>query len=125
MDERLQQLSAAQGWDVDGRFITVAVAGGRTQTVRCEELDEGDGRMIRVSTIVGDAAAMSGMRLRAALGLNWRIRYGALAIHEKMLVMTHFFTEPKISDTMLSEVIQYLAMTADTYEGHLFGPDER
>jgi len=67
---------------------------------------------------------MSAVRLRAALGLNWRIRYGSLAIHDKMLVMTHFFTDSKVSDAIIAEVIQYLAMTADTYEEHLFGDDE-
>ena len=121
MEERLQVLSAGNGWTVDGRFVTVAVAEGGAQTVRCEEVDEGDGRMIRVSTIVGDASGMSETRLRAGLGLNWRIRYGALAIHDKMLVMTHFFTDLKVSDATLAEVIQYLAMTAAMYEAHLVG----
>ncbi len=124
MDKRLQALGAGNGWSVDGRFVTVAVAAGRVQTVRCEEVDEGDGRMIRVSTIVGEGSKMSETRLRAALGLNWRIRYGALAIHDKMLVMTHFFTDLKVSDATLAEVIQYLAMTAATYETHLVGSVE-
>jgi hypothetical protein len=124
VDKRLQALGAGNGWSVDGRFVTVAVAAGRVQTVRCEEVDEGDGRMIRVSTIVGEGSKMSETRLRAALGLNWRIRYGALAIHDKMLVMTHFFTDLKVSDATLAEVIQYLAMTAATYETHLVGSVE-
>ena len=124
MEERLLKFGADKGWEVDGRFVTVEVTGGRRQTVRCEAVDEGDGRMFRVSTIVGDSSAMSAVRLRAALGLNWRIRYGSLAIHDKMLVMTHFFTDSKVSDAIIAEVIQYLAMTADTYEEHLFGDDE-
>lgn len=124
MEDRLTRLGSARGWDVDGRFVTVAVAGGRTQTVRCEEVDEGDGLMLRVSTTVGDASELSASRLRAALGLNWRLRLGSLAIHAQTLKMTHFFPAKKVEDEALVEVVEYLALTADTYEKHLFGVDE-
>ena len=124
MESRLSQLSAERGWEADGRFVTVGVAGGRTKTVRCEEIDEGDGKMLRISTIVGDAAQLSASRMNAALVLNWRIRHGALAIHDGMVVMTDFITNRKATDEMIAEVIQYLAMTADTYAAHLLSPQE-
>ena len=123
MDELLNRLGDSRGWEVDGRFVTVNVVGGRTQTVRCEEVDEGDGLMVRVSTEIGDAQQLDADRLRAALGLNWRLRHGSLAIHSQMLKMTHFLTAKRLPDELLVEVVEYLAHTADTYEKHLFGVD--
>ena len=123
MDELLSRLGASRGWEVDGRFVTVNVTGGRTQTVRCEEVDEGDGLMVRVSTDIGQADQLDEKRLRAALGLNWRLRHGCLAIHAQQIKMTHFLEAKRLPETILVEVVEYLALTADTYEKHLFGVD--
>jgi len=111
-------------WDCEEHQAVIPVADGRTQTVFQDVIDDHDGeQLMRLYTIIGDASIMDEIRLRAALGINNRLRHGALAIMDNQLVLTDTFLLGHTDKTELEESILYIARKADDFERFIFQTD--
>jgi hypothetical protein len=111
-------------WDCDECQAVVPLADGRRQTVFQDLIDDEDGeQLMRLYSIIGDASIMDEIRLRAALGINNRLRHGAIAIMDDQLVLTDTFMVEHTDQAELEESILYLARKADDFERYIFETD--
>ena len=112
------------GWPCEGGQAEITLAHGRRQFVFMEVFTFNDEEMIRFYTVVGRADMLTEVRLRAALGINFGLPYGALAIHRENLVLTDTFLVREADYDEVESSIRYIANTADRYERLIFDSDE-
>jgi len=117
------KICAAAGWKQVAAAVDLDLDGERSQRVMHEMYDDGDERLLRVYSVVGPASVLDERRIRAALGLNWRLKYGAIAIWENKLVVTRSFLERDVDEDELRLAIEFIARTADEYEKHIYRRD--
>lgn len=111
------------GWQRDGRHVTVQLRDGRHQRVAVDGAEEEGVDYLRMVSRVGDAAVLNEARLRAALGMNARMRAGAIAILEGAVVVVDTMPMHRADSNLLRDAIQRLAGKADELEKGLFGVD--
>ena len=119
-----KEVCEAQGWKVIAASAVIPLSDGRTQSVLHEVYEEDGDKILRAYTVVGDARVLDERRVRAALSLNWRLRFGAIAIWEDKLVLTDTFLVEEMDAHELLGSIKYLAETGDKYEKYLFRVDK-
>ncbi len=118
----VEEAAAGAGWQVDGCHVAVLLRAGRHQRVSVDLAADAGVEYLRLISRVGDAAVMNEARLRAALGMNARLRAGALAIEQGFVVVVD--TVPMhLASAMLPDAILRLAGKADEFERGLFGVD--
>ena len=111
------------GWEISGSEATVPIGENRHQTVHHSVTKEDGQQVLRIHTVIGSAAVLDEVRMRAALGINARMRYGAFAILDDDLVLTDSFLLPHTDPTEVSASIGFLARKADDYERLIYGTD--
>lgn len=111
------------GWTPIAAGVDIDLDDGRSQRVVHEVYDDEGEKLLRVYSVVGPAKRLDERRVRAALGLNWRLKFGAIAIWEDKLVVTRSFLERDLDDDELRLAIEFIARTADDYEKFIFRRD--
>ena len=127
-DEALSGFDALckrEGWTRAGPWAIVPVAGGRRQRVGADVIDADGEQVLRVYTIVGNAAVLNQPRLLAALRMNARFRHGAFAIRDDDLALIDTFPLRGADPSAMAVSIRYLTAKADDLERVLFGTDEQ
>jgi hypothetical protein len=119
-----EQVCQEQGWTLQGNGVRVPLPEDRSQVVELETFEYEDETLVRLTTVIGGAAALSEVRIRAALELNARLPHGAFAVRSGDLVMTETLLLEDADATELEASLRYLAVTADRYEEQLFDTDE-
>jgi hypothetical protein len=125
--ELVEAIARQRGWrkGEERGHETLSVPQGRqrTQVVMVTEFRDDGEAMVRYTTRIGDAGALEGPRLRAALEVNWRLPHGCLAIDSTDLVLTA--TRPLATTTpeTSGKAIDFIAKQADAYEKFIFGTD--
>lgn len=117
------KVCADAGWTQKMAAAELALDEGRRQQVIHEVYEEDGEKLVRVYSVVGPAARLDARRTRAALSLNWRLRFGAIAIWEDQLVVTRSFLERDLDADELRLAIEFIARTADEYEHYIFRKD--
>lgn len=118
-----EQVCDDKGWPREGATVKLPLAGGRSQAVTCESFEEAGENLFRLYSVLGGADILDEQRMRSALSLNYRLRFGALSIREDKLVLTHNFLSRDADAGEVAATVEYLAATADQYEKHLYGTD--
>ena len=111
-------------WTLEAARADIPIAGGRRQGVVVELFDHEKEKMARIYSNVGPAGDLSETRLRAALGINYRLPHGALAIREDHLVMSDTFLIREADADEVEHSMRSLAETADKYERLIYGTDQ-
>ncbi len=115
-----EQVCEAEGWECTTGKAVIPLADGRSQTLFAATFEEEGAHLMRLHTVVGRSDMLTETRLRAALSLNGRLRYGAFAIIDEQLVVTDTVA---LLATAVRSSARYLAETADRYEKAIFGTD--
>ncbi len=118
------EVCASHGWMRRGSEIDMSLDDGRSQRVTVETFVDDDHEVIRITTGVGEAAALSETRMRAALRVNNGLAHGALAIRDDRLVLTDTLLARDATPAQVERSLRFVATTADRYEKTLFGTDE-
>jgi len=121
-DELVRQVCAKNGWKAGESEATVPL-GGRSQRVAWMPFRHGSAEMVRLFSLIGGGEALSPTRYEAALALNFNLPHGALAIHEKKLVMTDTFLVSEADAAEVEGSIRFIAEMADRYEKFIYGQD--
>ena len=121
--EVFQRGCARNGWPCEGNQAEIALEGGRKQKVLIDIFRHENDAMARAYTVIGSADALSETRLRSALGLNFGLAHGALAVHDEQLVMTDTFLVKDADEDEVDASLRFLAATADRYEKLIYGGD--
>ena len=111
------------GWELRGEEAVLSLPGGRQQSVFMETSHEDGEDILRIYSVIGDAGLLDENRMRSALGLNYRLRHGALAIRDQQMVLTDTFLTREADHDEVRLSIEYLAKTADQHEKHIYGTD--
>jgi hypothetical protein len=114
-----------EGWTREGNSAVVTLPGGRHQRVTAEVSAEDGDEILRVRTHVGDAAVMNEARMLAALRMNARLRFGAIAIDGALVAMVDTLLLHTADPEALRQSILHLARKADELERGLFQGDSQ
>jgi hypothetical protein len=128
-DDFFRLLGQKRGWrfqpgEEEGTLIfTLSMRSGRKQEVHLRRYEHDGHAMVRFTSVIGPAMALTGERPAVALRLNSELPFGCLAIEGEHLVVTDTFLldEVNLEEVLLS--LNYLAQQADRYERMLFGTD--
>ncbi|MGQ9589508.1 MAG: hypothetical protein ACUVYA_04345 [Planctomycetota bacterium] len=123
LPEVLKVACAKNRWVCAGDRVEYPLPGGRKQLVFAEDFEHGSERMVRFYTCVGDESALTEIRLRAALSLNFKLPHGAFALHGGHLVIAETFLLREADQDEVEAAVRYLAETADRYERLVYGTD--
>ncbi len=123
MHPLFDKVCRAAGWNPVAAAVDIPLEGGRSQRVIHEKYEDDGDVLLRVYSVVGPANRLDERRIRAALGLNWRLKFGAIAVWEDKLVVTRSFLERDLDDDELRLAIEFIARTADDYEKFIFRRD--
>lgn len=118
-----QRICADRGWTFESGSVEIPCANERRQRVAFTFFFYEDREIVRLHSIIGSTKKINSTRLNTALSLNFRLPYGALAIHKNDLVMVDTLMLKEASHDEISTAFSYLAETADHYEATMFGPD--
>ncbi len=121
--EVFQKVCDKNGWSLGGNTVEITLDGGRRQRVFVETFRHEDDEMARAFTVVGSSEDLSQTRAQSALGLNFGLSHGALAIHEGNLVMTDTFLIKDADEDEVEASVRFLSKTADRYEKLIYGTD--
>lgn len=124
LPEVVKKACAKNRWVCAGDHVEYPLPGGRKQLVFAEDFEHGRERMVRLYSRVGDESALTEIRLRAALSLNFKLPHGAFALHERHLVIADTFLLREADQDEIESAVRYLAETADRYERLIYGTDE-
>jgi hypothetical protein len=119
----LDLICAERNWSIEPGCIEIRFADKRRQRVAFEFFSFEDQELLRIHSVIGSTKKIKSDRLNTALGLNFRLPHGALAIHKNDLVMVDTLMVKEAGPVEISAAIVYLAETADHYEKTMFGPD--
>jgi hypothetical protein len=122
--EVFRKVCEKNGWPCQKDQVELVLAGGRKQKVFVETFVHENEQMARAYSVVGTTDALSEVRLKSALSLNYRLPHGALAIRDDALVMTDTFLLKEADDDEVEASVRYLAKTADRYEKAIYGADQ-
>lgn len=125
MSDLFESVCKTKSWEIreDGG-VRLQLPDGRGQTVFSEVVEVDDEQVLRVWTVIGEAMILDRNRLTGALGLNWRLVYGAMAIKDEYLVMVDTFLLREADEDELIHSIEYMAAEADRYERLLYRAEE-
>ena len=121
--ELFQNVCNKQGWPLEGDQAQITLDGGRKQGVTLQTFAHENDQMVRAYTTIGSSDALSEVRLRSALSLNFGLPHGALAVHEGQLVMTDTFLLKDADEDEVEASMRFLAKQADRYEKVIYGTD--
>ena len=121
--EVFQKVCDKNGWSMDGNAAEITLDDGRRQRVFVEVFSHEDDKMARAFTVIGSSEALSQTRAQSALGLNFGLSHGALAIHDGNLVMTDTFLIKDADEDEVEASVRFLSKTADRYEKLIYGTD--
>ncbi|MFN0060537.1 MAG: hypothetical protein ACKVX7_18935 [Planctomycetota bacterium] len=112
------------GWQLVGDTATIGLGDGRKQSVHAEVVVDNDDELLRLYSVIGDAALLDEQRMSAALRLNAGLRHGAIAIRKQALVLTDTFLLREADHDEVKMSVQYLARMADQYEKTIYRTDK-
>ncbi|MBW2229244.1 MAG: hypothetical protein JRG92_02515 [Deltaproteobacteria bacterium] len=121
--EYCRRVCEAQGWELLPTGINVRFGDGRHQLVSLELFELGREMLVRLSSGIGDVAALSREQLESALQHNAELAHGALAIRGAELCMTDTLMVEATGPAEIEAAVEYLANLADVYENTFFGTD--
>ncbi len=124
MSSIFEDVCERNGWDCIDNTVTIKTTGGRSQTLHAEYVTEGGDEIMRIYTNVGPASGADEQRMRSALTLNFRLRYGAIAIREAHLVLVDTFLIKDADHDEVKKSVHFLAQTADQHERLIYGTDD-
>lgn len=124
MIQKLQKICQEAGWSYDEGRVSIPLDGDRSQTIALDSFDEDGEIFVRFFSVIGPTGALNNNRLTAALRLNARMRFGALAIHGDKLAMVDTFLIREADVDEVRHSLSYMAKTADRYEQAIFRTDE-
>ena len=122
--ETCRRICAEQGWELLPTGIHIRWPDGRQQLVDLSFFEAEGVEMVRLSTTIGAAEALSNQRLRAALEINATLAHGAFAVADRHLIMTDTLLLRDARPEELESALRHLARTADNYESALYGTDD-
>ena len=124
MSHLIQRICSHFEWTYAADHVVVPLPAGRHQKVFFEVSEQDGEEMLRLHTLIGEAAMLNEPRMRAALRLNYQMRFGAFAIRKEQLALVDTFLLREADRDEVMASMKYLAETADYYEDHIFGTDE-
>ncbi len=119
----LQGICADRSWSFEPGCVEIQFADKRRQRVAFEFFSFEGRELVRIHSVIGSTRKIDSDRLNTALGLNFRLPHGALAIYKDDLVMVDTLMVQEAGPAEITAAIAYLAETADQYEKTMFGPD--
>lgn len=124
MPHFIERICSHYDWSYFADHVVVPLAEGRHQKVFFEIVEQDGLELLRLRSPIGDIDMLNEVRMRAALRLNDRLRFGAFAIRgEELALVDSFLLRHADRDEVASSML-YLAETADSYEDQVFGTDE-
>jgi hypothetical protein len=114
----------SQGWELLPTGINVRFGDGRHQLVSLELFETGREVLVRLSTGIGEVAALSRDQLESALERNAELAHGALAIKGRELCMIDTLMVEESGPAEIEAAVEYIANQADLYEHTFFGTDD-
>ncbi|KIG12153.1 hypothetical protein DB30_01836 [Enhygromyxa salina] len=122
--QTLQNICQAAGWSYSEGRVSIPLDGARSQKIALDSFDEDGETYVRFYSVIGPVKSLNNNRLTAALRLNARMRFGALAIHDDKLAVVDTFLIREADASEVQQSLAYMAMTADRYEQAIFHTDE-
>ena len=123
MPNVFDQVCKKNGWAVIDGAAIVPLPGDRQQSLYQGMSNDGGEEVLCVHTIVGGADELTEVQLRAALGINSRLLYGAFSIMDDRLVLADTFLLSHATEHEVDRSACYLAKTADQYERLIYKTD--
>lgn len=120
---RVRDVCTERSWIFEPGSVEIPFEDGRRQRVDLEFFTFEDEELVRIHTGIGSTEHIDDERLVTALGLNFRLPHGALAIHKNDLVMVDTLMVSEADTTEIAAALAYLAETADHFEKTMFGRD--
>jgi hypothetical protein len=120
-----ETVCSREGWTRDGNGAVLPVPGGRHQRVVADVFEEDGDEILRLRSHIGPAAVLNEARLQAALRMNLRLRFGAIAIDDQLLAIVDTLLLREADADELRSSMLYLARKADELERGLFGSDRQ
>jgi hypothetical protein len=120
-----ETVCSREGWSRDGNSAVLLLPGGRHQRVLADVFEEDGCEILRLYSHIGPAAVLNEARLQAALRMNARLRFGAIAIDGELLALVDTLLLRDADADELRSCILYLARKADELERGLFGSDRQ
>jgi hypothetical protein len=118
-----ERICAERSWTYEPGVVEIPCGEGRRQRVLISFFSFEELERVRLHTVIGSTRKIDHNRLNTALGLNFRLPHGALAIHKEHLVMVDTLMLQEANGEAIAAAFGYLAETADHYEMTMFGPD--
>jgi hypothetical protein len=121
--EYCRRVCEAQNWELLPTGINVRWGDGRHQLVSIELFEARREVLVRLSSGIGEVAALSREQLESALERNAELAHGALAIRGGELCLTDTLMAEASGPEEIEAAVEYLASQADAYEQIFFGTD--
>jgi hypothetical protein len=119
-----RRICEERGWELNPSGIHVPLSDGRHQVISLELFNYEEEELVRLSSIIGNTAKLTPVRLTIALRINAELAHGAFAVKDDHLIIVDTLMLEDTDPGEFEASIRYLAQTADYYERIIFETDD-